>query len=277
MCKANAKKTFEIYRWKGNSTYSSPYSFLHVYDNNPGVLVDWHNHDDQFQVIYIMQGEMEIFFEKGTLMVSNNSLIIIPPGVSHKLISHVNDPDEYCRQISVNIQSSTATPAMLTDILNETFDNEIFVTPLSPPQKSFRRIAMLLRNPSILNIKTFTSIMDALILEAVAIKKSNSNKKYSLANIIAENDPLNLTLMDLVEITKYSRCQLERIAKTELGTGVAEYLNKYKISEICRLLNETDMKLDDIAEAVGMYDSSHLVTFFKRHMGTTPGKFRKNL
>ena len=64
--------------------------------------------------------------------------------------------------------------------------------------------------------------------------------------------------------------------QSELGCGITEYLNKFKITEICRLLKETDMNLDSIADKVGLYDSSHLITFFKRHMGITPGKYRKN-
>jgi len=276
MCKANTKKTFEICMMNKVVDYSSPYSVLHVYDNDPGVLIDWHKHDVRYQIIYIMQGEMEIFSDNQHMRVSKHSIVIIPPKTPHKLISYATDTEEYCKQISVNIHSNPEQKMMLTDILKDTFTDGIYVTKISPPSKNFRQLALLLKNPSPININIFTCVMDNLILEAASIKKNNSDKKYDLANIISENNPLTLTLNDLVEITRYSKCQLERIAKKELGSGVTEYLNKFKLTEICRLLKETDMNLDSIADKVGLYDSSHLITFFKRHMGITPGKYRKN-
>ena len=210
------------------------------------------------------------------MRVDKHSIVIIPPNTPHKLISYATESDEYCKQISVDIYAEPESKTMLTDILKETFADGIYVTKISPPSRNFRQLAMLLKNPNPLNINMFTSIMDTLILEAASIRKNNSDKKYDLANIISENNPLTLTLKKLTEITKYSKCQLERIAKTELGSGITEYLNKFKITEICRLLKESNMNLDDIADKVGLYDSSHLITFFKRHMGITPGKYRKN-
>ena len=104
MCKANTKKTFEICMMNKVVDYSSPYTVLHVYDNDPGVLVDWHKHDDRYQIIYIMQGEMEIFSDNQHMRVSKHSIVIIPPKTPHKLISYATDTEEYCKQISVNIK-----------------------------------------------------------------------------------------------------------------------------------------------------------------------------
>jgi len=57
---------------------------------------------------------------------------------------------------------------------------------------------------------------------------------------------------------------------------VLEYFNKIKLERICNLLKTTDLNLKEIAEKLEFYDTSHLNTFFKKRMGITPGKYRKD-
>lgn len=61
--------------------------------------------------------------------------------------------------------------------------------------------------------------------------------------------------------------------ETQKGT-VKNYVVKVRINEACRLLETTDMSIQEIAYAVGFSDSVHFMKMFKKHMEKTPAQYR---
>jgi two-component system response regulator YesN len=53
-----------------------------------------------------------------------------------------------------------------------------------------------------------------------------------------------------------------------------EYIAKLRLSHAKRLLLETSLKIDDIAEKVGYLGRNSFIRIFKKYEGITPGKFR---
>ena len=55
-----------------------------------------------------------------------------------------------------------------------------------------------------------------------------------------------------------------------------EFINKTRINEASKLMRETDMQIQSIAENVGLNDTSYFARLFKRYMGITPSRYKKN-
>ncbi|WP_039790620.1 helix-turn-helix domain-containing protein, partial [Paenibacillus riograndensis] len=53
-------------------------------------------------------------------------------------------------------------------------------------------------------------------------------------------------------------------------------LTARRIKQACRLLSTTDMPVEQIGIAVGFPNASYFNQLFKRVLGTTPLKYRKN-
>lgn len=65
------------------------------------------------------------------------------------------------------------------------------------------------------------------------------------------------------------------IFKEVTGDTLSNYIISRKLSEICRLLRETDWSVQQIADHMEFSSRSYLYTFFKNYMGMTPNQYRK--
>ena len=57
----------------------------------------------------------------------------------------------------------------------------------------------------------------------------------------------------------------------------ASYIANVRINAAKTLLGTTDRRISDIASDVGFFDHSHFIRTFKRIVGATPAKYRRNL
>jgi AraC-like DNA-binding protein len=65
-----------------------------------------------------------------------------------------------------------------------------------------------------------------------------------------------------------------RSFKETVGEKYVDYVNKVRIAKAKELLTRTDMKIADIAGAVGYIADRTFTTIFKKYEGITPGKYR---
>ena len=63
--------------------------------------------------------------------------------------------------------------------------------------------------------------------------------------------------------------------KDRLGAGFSELLLSYKLQKAVRLMNVTELSIDDIAREAGYTNSSGLYKQFFAFYGMTPSAYRK--
>lgn len=254
-----------------HSPLPQPYSKIHIFTRSKDYVMDFHTHDKWWHINYITSGSIELYMGDKHIRVHKNQLVIYPPQVPHKIISH----DGY-QQIGVDI-SVDDDDRSISRMLSAYFTTYPLAINVAPLGMSIEKGIELLKNPTPLNITTFINCFEKTILEALDVMASNKKTISSrLTQIIQENNPYTLTLSDICRITNYSKTQIERLAVKELGCGISAYLNNIRLNKICSLLQSSDYTISQIAEITGLYDASHLTTFFKKYMGITPGKFRSN-
>lgn len=83
-----------------------------------------------------------------------------------------------------------------------------------------------------------------------------------------------LSLTDVAEHCGMTASYLSYLFKVKSGSNFKEYIDGLRLERARELLSGTDMKVEEIARAVG-YDNSYSFTrFFKNNMGLTPKEFR---
>lgn len=92
---------------------------------------------------------------------------------------------------------------------------------------------------------------------------------------IKKNYATNLTLKGLSEKYYVNSAYLGQLFRKKYGCSFKDYLNKQRIDEAAKLLLRTDMKIYEIAEAVGYKDVDYFVNKFIIAKGCTPAKYRK--
>lgn len=78
-------------------------------------------------------------------------------------------------------------------------------------------------------------------------------------------DKLNITTHYLAKITQ----------KT-MNHSPKECIDKQIIMELKQMLKNPELTIKEIADLFGFESASYLISYFRRHTGTTPGEFRKN-
>ncbi|AKJ64383.1 AraC family transcriptional regulator [Kiritimatiella glycovorans] len=79
---------------------------------------------------------------------------------------------------------------------------------------------------------------------------------------------------ELAGIAGLSTSQFDRRFRKLFGTTPREYLLRVRVNAACRMLEDADRTITDIAMSCGFYDHSHLSRTFRRIMGTAPSKYR---
>jgi AraC-like DNA-binding protein len=68
---------------------------------------------------------------------------------------------------------------------------------------------------------------------------------------------------------------LQRMFMRILGVRPGKYIIQQRLNVACRMLEETDKTVNDIAISSGFCDQSHLTKMFKQERKTTPGEYRR--
>jgi YesN/AraC family two-component response regulator len=64
--------------------------------------------------------------------------------------------------------------------------------------------------------------------------------------------------------------------RQEIGITFTDYLNQLRVGQACHLLTDTDLRIVEVAAAVGYDDQSYFTRVFRKYKGITPGTYRKS-
>lgn len=85
----------------------------------------------------------------------------------------------------------------------------------------------------------------------------------------------DLTVPDMAALANMSESRFSHVFKEEAGVSFLEYVLKIKMDRAEKLLRTTDLKVNEIAEQVGIYNSNYFSAQFKRRKGVSPNQYRK--
>ena len=84
-----------------------------------------------------------------------------------------------------------------------------------------------------------------------------------------------ITLEQMAKLAYMSPTYFSKRFKTVTGFGFREYLNNIRIRMATELLMETQYSITEIAAYCGYHDSNYFGDVFKRIVGSSPNKYRK--
>lgn len=108
-----------------------------------------------------------------------------------------------------------------------------------------------------------------------AITFSEKQRMKTLQNFIHKNYMERITLEDISNSIHVSRGECCRIFKRIQNMSPITYLTKYRIAQSIKLLTCTELTITQIAQQTGFNTSSYYTECFKKEMGITPLKYRK--
>lgn len=97
----------------------------------------------------------------------------------------------------------------------------------------------------------------------------------AIIQYVENNYHQDLYLEKIADELGVSAKYVSRAFSEKIGVTLSHYISSYRMSKAKELLLETDMKISDISERVGIYSRSTFIRLFKRHVGITPLEYRK--
>ena len=85
-----------------------------------------------------------------------------------------------------------------------------------------------------------------------------------------------ITVDTLCKALNLPKKRLYAVAHRNFGLPIGEYVNTLRINEAKRLLESTDLSIQQIAASVGVEDYNYFAKFFKLRVGLSPLKYRKS-
>jgi len=107
-------------------------------------------------------------------------------------------------------------------------------------------------------------------------KWSDKDTIYKIEKFINENLSDNITSKLICSHFFISRTKLYQLSMERFGMSVMQYITKLRLNKAKDMLINTDLDIADIAGEVGVPDYNYFCKMFKKNVGTTPGKFRKD-
>ena len=92
---------------------------------------------------------------------------------------------------------------------------------------------------------------------------------------IRKNFRTELAIADLIKVSKLNHRKLHRGFVELFGVAPMQFITRTRIEAACDDLLTTGNKLSDIAKDNGFYDQSSFTQHFRKQMGVTPLKYRK--
>ncbi len=97
-----------------------------------------------------------------------------------------------------------------------------------------------------------------------------------IQSYIEDNLANDLSLPRLANLVYFNPSYLSRLFKKITGYNLTEYVHEARIKKAKHYLAVEDMKIHDVAEAVGFNSATNFTRFFKKHTGFTPQEYRES-
>lgn len=85
-----------------------------------------------------------------------------------------------------------------------------------------------------------------------------------------------MTLAECAQELGYHPSYIWRVLKNTRDITFTDYIAEQKLRIATRLLEETELSVSEIAERLSYSNAQNFIRLFKKHMGITPGQYRKH-
>ncbi|QCX34293.1 helix-turn-helix domain-containing protein [Caloramator sp. E03] len=256
----------------------------------------FHSHDF-FEINYVFYGQCIQIFEREQRILKEGEMCIIAPHSIHDVL-----PCENSLVVSILIRQSTFEHTffnLLTqkNLLSIFFRNIFYGKNRKGNYLLFNtdnqsEIKMLLKNISMESYImdsfsntcciNFVNILFSNILrkysDTICFYRFDSNEKekidfISILQYIQQNFQ-TLTLRSLANYFHYSEAYISKLIKTNTNMNFTTIITKLKMENSKKLLTNTNMSIEQIAEQNGYDSPDHFTRVFKKYYGVTPKSYR---
>ena len=251
---------------------------------------------NQYEIFYLLEGERRCFFDNRSYLVKGGSLILVDENSIHMTTANSEQEIGHDRIILYVERDKMKEFDRLFPNLNlvKFFHQHYGVFPLNErQQREFIDLYIRLQDEFDSRKRNYRAMIETEIIQYfIRFMRENHTPAtehtdvsapskyqniYAVADYISEHFDETITLDLLADQFYISKYYLSRTFKEITGYGISEYLNIHRIREAKRLLEETDLSVQQIARKLGYESITYFEKVFKTYMTMSPLKYRKTM
>lgn len=224
---------------------------------------------DTYEISFYLEGDGDVTVGDTVYPIKPSAIRIVPPGTPLTSIPHY-------RCITVFFDFGSANTVVRNSVLEGI---PHWIATEGEMQGEFEALLQAYQSTS----PTAPVAQNGILLSVLAklYDRAHSDRRYSDAvrksiHYMQSHFSENVTLEVLGELTGYSNLHLLRLFRQDLGQTPHDFLTAIRMEQAKKLLSETDMGLEEIAQFCGFRSVSHFKSLFKQLTHYTPGSYRKN-
>ena len=266
-------------------------------------IMDARHHPDhisihnEFELVYLQEIDKGTFYiDDKTINVRANDLILIKPNIPHYLKVECTRP---CRFIVLKFSFAKTDEQRISNIsvndflsfISDSNDNGGFFTISSNYCSNISAIMQQIMHESkspdgesdflrsLLTMELFVWLSRSLRTQWESNLATKGHKMQEILEsaklFIDKNYNTDISLSDIAEHVYISTSHFARAFKKQYDISPIQYLLGVRIEKAKSLLEETNLKVGDIAASVGFSAQQRFNDIFKKHLGLSPGEYRQ--
>ncbi len=222
-----------------------------------------------FEIIMLTRGEMVVTVGTKEYFLTPGKAILVFPNQLHSLTSNGNSSHILC----------VFAPKLVNHFFKSKQRNLPESNVFEIPGYCADMLSYLSENDNLSKVKGLLyMICGAFDEQATYSDKKNDEKSQLLYKIFSYIDTHfqdDCSLEALSEEMSYSYAYISKYFKQTVGMSYNNYVNYYRISEVCYRLDNTDGSILEISDECGFKSLRSMNRNFKKQMNITPQEYRK--
>lgn len=265
--------------------------FQKGYLSHYGYAATCHWHPD-LEFIFVLDGSMDFYINGEIVRLNSNCGVFVN---SNRLHYGFSSMKKECIFIEVVIhpvllhQNIPVVKSYYEERFSPKTNDFIVIKPDIQWQKDMIHLMkniqreMNSEKKNLLNLLAYAVSMGAQISENLKENKESfdssfmNQNTFKMVDFIHRNYADNISIEDIASSGGVCRSKCCKLFNKVIGQTPNSYLKCYRISKSCQLLIETSRSISEIAENCGFQSSSYFIAVFKKEMGVSPQKYRKQI
>jgi len=196
--------------------------------------VSHHSHSNA-ELHLMVRGRTEYMAEGKQLQLSRGQLVVIPGGVFHG--GWNQEPDTRRLAFQINL------PVTQLQVLR---------VPEGEADGLYDAIREFKESGNATRMGLYLALICSHVCREAEVKPEPvADRGFLISEFFCNNYAQDISLEDLADVLKVSQRQASRLVQKHTGRSFQEELAEHRIHAARRLMRETDMSMESIAEAVG--------------------------
>lgn len=241
------------------------------------------------RLFFVSSGKLKVFLESGIKTLCENQCVIIPPAMGYKIVSGAGN-EYYVLNFDFIFDGSLVgikpirpdiLPAFSEDRIISHKTSPMFPLFLSSPagtDETFAAMFDRFTKKDFLYAESISSLLKSFVTESLIFTRYDRTPENikKLLSYLSKHYLESVSNSDIAEAFSFHPNHLGRVFKEYTGKTIHSHIIELRLQKAYKLLLTTELPVARIAEMCSFESYAYFIKCFKKHFGSSPGKYRRD-